>query len=50
MYERNEESFLAALLQSTSMGELLNRAEYYTKISSYDRQQLERLSVNYRIY
>lgn len=42
MYERNEESFLAALLQSTSMGELLNRAEYYTKISSYDRQQLER--------
>lgn len=40
MYEHNDESYLSILLSSQSMGELLNRAEYISKISSYDRQML----------
>ena len=40
MYEHNEESYLALILTSESMGEMLNRAEYVTKISSYDRDML----------
>lgn len=40
MYEHNEESYLALILTSESMGEMLNRAEYVSKISSYDRDML----------
>ena len=32
MYEHNEESYLALILTSESMGEMLNRAEYVTNI------------------
>ena len=41
MYEKGDSSFLDLLLQSKSMAELLNRAEYITKISEYDRRMLE---------
>lgn len=40
MYEHNDESYLALLLTAQSMSEMLNRAEYITKISEYDRNML----------
>lgn len=40
MYEKGDSSYLDLLLQSKSMSELLNRAEYITKISEYDRNML----------
>jgi murein DD-endopeptidase MepM/ murein hydrolase activator NlpD len=43
MYEHNSEDYLAILVSSTSMGDLLNKAEYIAKISEYDRQMLVRL-------
>ena len=42
MYERGDESFWDLLLASKSMSELLNRAEYISKISEYDRKMLDR--------
>lgn len=41
MYEKGDSSFLDLLLQSESMAELLNRAEYIAKISEYDRKMLD---------
>lgn len=41
MYERGDESFWDLLLTSKSMSELLNRAEYISKISEYDRKMLD---------
>lgn len=41
MYEKGDESYLELLLQSRSMSELLNRAEYISKISAYDRHMLD---------
>ena len=41
MYEKGDSSFLDLLLQSKSMAELLNRAEYIAKISEYDRKMLD---------
>lgn len=40
MYEHNDEGYLALLFSSKSLGEMLNRAEYISKISSYDRKML----------
>ena len=40
MYEHNDETYLSLLLTSQSMGEMLNRAEYISKISEYDRNML----------
>lgn len=49
MYEHNDETYFAVLLNSENMGDLLNKAEYITKISEYDRKMLERFNdtVNY---
>lgn len=41
MYEKGDSSYLDLLLQSESMSELLNRAEYIQKISEYDRKMLD---------
>ena len=41
MYEHNDETYFALLLNSESMGDMLNKAEYITKISDYDRIKLE---------
>lgn len=41
MYEKGDSSYLDILLQSKSMSELLNRAEYISKISEYDRNMLD---------
>ncbi|MGN0327900.1 MAG: murein hydrolase activator EnvC family protein [Lachnospira sp.] len=42
MYEHNDETYLSLLVNSSSMGEMLNRAEYITKISQYDREMLQK--------
>lgn len=42
MYEHNTESYLAMMLQSESVGDLLNKAEYISKISAYDRDMMIR--------
>ncbi|MCI8511659.1 MAG: peptidoglycan DD-metalloendopeptidase family protein [Lachnospiraceae bacterium] len=41
MYEKGDSSYLDLLMESGSLSELLNRAEYITKISEYDRRQLD---------
>ncbi len=41
MYERGETSYFDILLQSESIADMLNRAEYISQISEYDRNQLE---------
>lgn len=41
MYERNEDTYLDILLSSSSLADLLNKADYITKISQYDREKLE---------
>lgn len=41
MYEKGDTSFIDMILNAGSWKELLNRAEYIKKISSYDRQKLE---------
>lgn len=41
MYEKGDSSYLDILLQSKSMSGLLNRAEYISKISEYDRNMLD---------
>ena len=41
MYERNEDTYLDILLSSSSLADLLNKADYITKISEYDRQKLQ---------
>ena len=44
MYEHNDETYFALLLNSESMGDMLNKAEYITKISDYDRKMLEKFN------
>ena len=42
MYENGESSYWDMLFQSQSMSELFNKAEYISKISEYDRNQLDK--------
>lgn len=42
MYEHNTEGYLSMILQSESIGDLLNKAEYITKISEYDKDAMEK--------
>ncbi len=41
MYEKGDTSFIDMLMEARDFSELLNRAEYISKISEYDRQQLD---------
>ena len=41
MYEKGDSSYLNLLLEAHSLSELLNRAEYVSKISEYDRKMLD---------
>lgn len=41
MYEKGDSSYLDLLLQSGSLSELLNRSEYITQITLYDRKMLD---------
>jgi len=40
MYEHQSESYVEVLLASKDMGDMLNKAEYFNKITSYDREML----------
>lgn len=42
MYEKNDSSYLDMLLSAGSLSELLNRTEYITQISIYDREMLDK--------
>lgn len=41
MYEEGDISFLTALLESKSISEILNKAEYIQNVHQYDREKLE---------
>ena len=45
MYENGQSSYVDMILGSQSMNELLTRAEYLSKITAYDRDQLEKLQL-----
>ena len=38
MYEKGDSTYVDLLMEAGSLSELLSKAEYITKISSYDRQ------------
>lgn len=42
MYERNDSSFFELMLSSESMSDALNKAEYFSKITEYDRDMLQK--------
>lgn len=42
MYEHSTENYLEILFSSSNMGDMLNKAEYISKISEYDREMLEK--------
>lgn len=44
MYERNDFNFIDVLLTSTSMSDLLQKAEYFKQISEYDKDMLNELN------
>lgn len=46
MYERKEESFLAALLQESSLADILNTADYIEKVAAYDRKKMDEYKEN----
>ncbi len=41
MYESGDTQFIEILIESTSIGDFLNKAEYISTISDYDREKLE---------
>lgn len=43
MYENNQNSYMTMLFESDSMIDFVNRAEYLAQITTYDREQLEKL-------
>ncbi len=43
MYEKGNQQFLALLLSADSFKDFLNKAEYVTQITSYDRKMLDQL-------
>lgn len=43
MYENGEQEYLELILSSGSIGDFLNKAEYLTKITEYDRNMLEKM-------
>ena len=45
MYENGESSYIDKILGSQNMNELFTRAEYLSKITAYDREQLEKLQL-----
>lgn len=46
MYENGQTGLLESMMQSESIAELLNRAEYASQITSYDRKMLEEYRKN----
>lgn len=48
MYEASSGNFFTSLLESKSMTDLLNRAEFFSTVSQYDREMLEKLQTIHR--
>lgn len=46
MYERNDPSYLNAIIGSGSLAEMLNVADYFEKIAAYDRKMLNEFKEN----
>lgn len=46
MYERNDTSYLNAILSAGSLAEMLNVADYFEKIAAYERKMLEQYKEN----
>ena len=46
MYENSQTTYLEQLLESNSVAEFLNTAEYITEIQKYDRQKLDEYTEN----
>lgn len=43
MYEQGNQSFVTLLLESESLADMMNRAEYAVQMSAYDREMMEEL-------
>ncbi len=46
MYERNDTSYLNAIISAGSLAEMLNVADYFEKIAAYDRSMLDEYKAN----
>lgn len=46
MYEQGDNFYLEAILGAESFGDILNRADYFEEIASYDRRKLEEYVLN----
>lgn len=46
MYERNDTSYLNAILNAGSLSDMLNVADYFEKIAAYERKMLEQFKEN----
>lgn len=46
MYERNDTSYLNAILNAGSLSDMLNVADYFEKIAAYERKMLEQFQEN----
>lgn len=42
LYEHESDTYMSALLESKDMSDMLNKAEYFSKITSYDREMLKK--------
>ncbi len=49
MYEKGDTTFIDLILESKSISQLLNRAEYISQISQYDRQMLDEYAATRQI-
>ncbi len=46
MYERQEDDYLGALLQSGGLSDILNRADYFERIAAYERMKMDEFKEN----
>lgn len=49
MYERNDDSYLNALLSQGSFDEMLNAADFFERIAAYDKKKLAEFKENRRL-
>ncbi|MCM1190246.1 MAG: cell wall hydrolase [bacterium] len=49
MYERKEDSYIAALLKENSLADMLNAADYMERVAAYERRMMDEYQAN-RIY
>lgn len=49
MYERNDTSYLNAIISAGSLSAMLNVADYFEKIAAYDRDMLEKYKENRKL-